>query len=101
MSEPANPVELASQAFSSCVRRGMRNVDPTIGADAAAASLMTTCASQLRAVERETEKVIAAAPWTEARKDIARAELQARFALAQQRLSAQISRARLRSASSR
>jgi hypothetical protein len=101
MGEPANPVELASQAFSHCVMSGMRNLDSTIGPDAAAASLMDTCASQLRAVERETERVIAATHWAEARKDVARAELRARFALAEQRVSARISQIRLRTASLR
>jgi hypothetical protein len=93
------PVERAGYAFSQCINRGVRGLDAALPVEAAAASLMNVCAAQLRDVQQEALRVIAAAHWPEARKDVARAELQARLDEVEQRVAARISQVRLRTAS--
>jgi hypothetical protein len=99
--EPIYPVERASRAFGHCIASGIRGIDATLAAEVAADSLMNACATQFHDVERETERVIAAAHWTDNRKEIARAELRARLLQVEQRISARIREARLRTATSR
>lgn len=99
--QAVGPVEQASRAFGRCVRAGIRSLDANVEAEAAAASVVNGCAAQLNTVRLETERVIAAAHWTESRKDVARAELRARLDQAAQRISATIRQSRSRSAAAR
>jgi hypothetical protein len=62
-------------------------------------AVAATCAAQLHAVQEAALREIAAAHWPEARKDVARAELQARMDGVEQRVAARISQVRLRTAS--
>jgi len=93
------PIERARYAFGQCIDRGVRGLDAALPVEAAASSLMNVCAAQLHAVQQEALRVIADAHWSEARKDRARAELQARLDGVEPRVAARISQVRLRTAS--
>jgi hypothetical protein len=93
------PVDHAAYVFGHCITDGMRNLPATISADAGAATLMNACQTQLQAVRQAALRVIEDSHWPEARKQAARAELQARFALVEQRVAAKIGQMRSRMAS--
>jgi hypothetical protein len=93
------PVDRAAYIFGHCITDRIRDLPATISPEGGAASLMNACAAQLHAVRQEALRVIADAHWPEARKDVARAELQARLDGVEQRVAARISERRTRMAS--
>ena len=93
------PVDRAAYVFGHCIADRMRDLPAAISPDAGAVSLMNACAAPLHEVQQAALRVIADAHWPEARKDRARAELQARLDGVEQRVAARISQARLRTAS--